>query len=28
MVPALGTAFYYVVRASNRCGTGTFGAKS
>jgi len=28
MVPAPGTGFYYVVRASNGCGTGTFGAGS
>ena len=28
MVPALGTGFYYVVRASNACGTGTFGTGS
>ncbi len=28
MIPALGTGFYYVVRASNACGTGTFGAGS
>ena len=26
MVPAPGTGFYYVIRASNACGTGTFGA--
>jgi hypothetical protein len=26
MIPALGTGFFYVVRASNACGTGTFGA--
>ena len=26
MIPALGTGFFYVVRASDACGTGTFGA--
>ncbi|HZM71077.1 MAG TPA: hypothetical protein VFB95_12020, partial [Candidatus Cryosericum sp.] len=25
-IPAPGTGFYYFVRASNACGTGTFGA--
>ena len=28
MTPALGTGFYYVVRASNACGTGTYGSGS
>jgi hypothetical protein len=28
MVPPSGTGFYYVVRAANACGTGTFGAGS
>jgi hypothetical protein len=28
MIPPLGTGFYYVVRASNACGNGTFGAGS
>ncbi|MGH9867976.1 MAG: FG-GAP repeat domain-containing protein [Candidatus Polarisedimenticolia bacterium] len=27
-VPAPGTGFYYLIRASNACGTGTFGAGS
>ena len=25
-IPALGTGFYYLIRASNACGAGTFGA--
>ncbi|HEU5181197.1 MAG TPA: VCBS repeat-containing protein [Candidatus Polarisedimenticolia bacterium] len=28
LIPALGTGFYYVVRATNDCGTGTFGSAS